>query len=56
LSKSFEVRFDFDEEKAAAIARKLHDDFWGQRGFFQGYLMPEYVTIVLLVLCPDLGS
>jgi len=43
LSKAFEVRFDLNEEKAVAIARRLHDDFYGQKGFFQGYMMPEYI-------------
>jgi len=41
LSKTFETRFYVDEEKAVAIARRLYDDFYGQKGVFQGYRMPE---------------
>ena len=26
-----------------AIARRLYDDFYGQKGFFQAYRMPEYI-------------
>jgi len=41
LSKTFGTRFYVDEEKATAIAKRLYDDFCGQKGFFQGYRMPE---------------
>ena len=43
LSKTFETRFHVDEEKAVSIARRLYDDFYGQKGFFEGYRMPEYI-------------
>ena len=43
MSRTFETRFYADEEKAVAIARMLYDDFYGQKGFFQGYRMPEYI-------------
>jgi len=43
VSRTFETRFYADEEKAVAIARMLYDDFYGQKGFFQGYRMPEYI-------------
>ena len=40
-----EVRFEFkiDEEKADKIAQKLLDLFYGRKGFFEGYSMPEYI-------------
>jgi len=31
------------------MARRLYDDFYGQKGFFQGYRMPEGAYR----LCPD---
>ena len=43
LSRTFETRFYADEEKAVAIARRLYDDFYGQKGFFEGYQMPEFI-------------
>jgi len=43
LSKTFQRKFFADEEKAVAIARRLYDDFYGQKGFFEGYRMPEYI-------------
>jgi len=43
LSKTFEAKFYVDEEKAVAIGKRLYDDFYSQKGFFQGYQMPEYV-------------
>ena len=40
-----EIRFEFmiDEEKASKIAEKLLDLFYGRKGFFEGYSMPEYI-------------
>jgi len=32
------------EEKAVAIARRLHDDFWSWKRFFRDYRMPEYIV------------
>jgi len=41
LSKTFETRFYADEEKAEAMARRLYDDFYGQKGFFRAMGCPN---------------
>ena len=43
MSKVFEARFNVDRKKAARIARKLQDQFYGTKGFFAGYRIPEYI-------------
>jgi endonuclease III len=49
LSRVFEVRFVTDREKAVSIARRLYDEFYNRKGFFEGYEMPEYVLPANLV-------
>ena len=43
FSRVFEARFVVDKDKAAKIARRLYDQFYGGTGFFEGYRMPEYI-------------
>jgi len=43
LSKVFEARFAVNKDKAAQMARRLYDQFYGGKGFFEGYRMPEYI-------------
>jgi endonuclease III len=43
LSKVFQSKFDVDKEKAARIARRLYDQFYGRERFFADYQMPEYI-------------
>jgi len=43
LSKAFEARFEFDKNKIAQIAARLHEQFYGGKGFFAGYQIPEYI-------------
>jgi hypothetical protein len=39
LSKVFEARFAVNKDKATQIARRLYDQFYGGRGFIEGYRM-----------------
>lgn len=37
------VDFAINDEKAVRIAERLLDFFYGHKGFFEGYSMPEYI-------------
>jgi len=37
------IEFEADDLKALNIADRLFDQFYDQKGFFQGYTMPEYL-------------
>jgi len=37
------IEFEADDAKAHNIADRLFDQFYDQKGFFQGYTMPEYL-------------
>jgi hypothetical protein len=43
MKKEVRIQFRVDEEKAVRIAERLLDQFYGGKGFFEGYSMPEYV-------------
>ena len=37
------VEFESDDLRTRDIANRLFDQFYGQKGFFEGYTMPEYL-------------
>jgi len=37
------IEFEANDIKALNIADRLFDQFYGQKGFFEGYTMPEYI-------------
>lgn len=43
MKRIVETKFEIDDPKARKIARKLFDDFYGEKGFFKDKPMPEYV-------------
>jgi endonuclease III len=43
MRKKFEVEFAVDNPKAFRIAERLVDQFYGRKGVFENYSMPEYI-------------
>jgi len=43
MKREIRTLFEINEEKSIKIAEKLLDLFYGRRGFFEDYLMPEYI-------------
>lgn len=43
MRRKFEVKFAVDNSKACKIAERLVDQFYGRKGVFKNYSMPEYI-------------